>query len=181
MRRVLVSVAAAASMLSGSGCRRAEPVPVVVGTAGPPPALEANAVVKEVIDGDTLVVRIAGADERVRLLGIDSPETKDRDGPVQCFGPEATAATAALLPAGTRVRLERDVEARDLYDRLLVYVFRADDALFVNLELARGGYVRPLWIAPNRAYAPELDAAIADARRAGRGLWGGCPADDPGG
>ena len=180
MRRVLVGVVVGAALLA-SGCGRADPMPVVVGTAGPAPVLEANAVVKEVIDGDTLVVRIAGRDERVRLVGIDSPETKDPEEPVQCFGPEATAAIAALLPAGTPIRLERDVEARDRYDRLLVYVFRADDGLFVNLELARGGYVRPLWIAPNRAYAPELDAAIADARRAGRGLWGACPADDGGG
>ena len=76
-----------------------------------------------------------GRDERVRLIGIDTPETVDPRKPVQCFGKEASDHTKALLPAGTAVRLERDAEARDRYDRLLAYVYRASDGLFVNLEL----------------------------------------------
>lgn len=84
-----------------------------------------------------------------------------------------------MLPDGTPVRLERDREARDRYDRLLAYVFRARDGLFVNLALAREGYARPLWIAPNRAYAPDLDAAVAHARSGGLGLWGACSPTAP--
>lgn len=156
-------------------CRHAPAVPVTVGTAGAPPALVANAAVVGAVDGDTVLMRVGGDEVLVRLLGIDTPETKHPDKPVQCYGPEASARTEELLPDGTPVRLERDREARDRYDRLLTYVFRAEDGLFVNLALAREGYARTLWIAPNRAYAPDLDAAVATARAAGLGLWGACP------
>lgn len=137
------------------------------------PAGEATVV--SVVDGDTLVVRLAGAEERVRLIGIDTPETKKPDTPVQCFGPEASARTAALLPPGTAVRLVRDVEARDRYDRLLAYVYRVSDGLFVNLDLVVGGYARPLRFEPNTAHASEIAAAADTARRAPTGLWAACP------
>ncbi len=163
-----------------AACRRAPAVPVTVGTAGEPPALDANATVVDAVDGDTVLVRIGGDELLVRLLGIDAPETKHPDKPVECYGPEASARTAALLPVGTPVRLERDLEARDRYDRLLAYVFRASDGLFVNLALAREGYARTLWIAPNRAYAPDLDAAVANARSARLGVWAACPPPETG-
>ena len=99
-----------------------------------------EAVVQRVVDGDTIVVSIAGRDERVRLIGVDTPESVDPRKPVQCFGKEASAFTTQLLPPGTVVRLERDVEARDRFDRLLAYVYRVSDGLFVNFELARAGY-----------------------------------------
>ena len=79
-------------------------------------------------------------EERVRLIGIDTPETHVEDGPPECFGPEASAFTAGLLPAGTAVRLERDVVGRDDYGRLLAYVHRLDDGLFVNLAIVHQGY-----------------------------------------
>jgi micrococcal nuclease len=79
------------------------------------------------------------------------------------------------LPAGTTVRVTRDVEGRDRFDRLLVYVVRARDGLFVNLSLIEDGYARTLSIAPNDAHRSELAAAAARARAAGRGLWGQCP------
>ncbi|HEY8547400.1 MAG TPA: thermonuclease family protein, partial [Acidimicrobiales bacterium] len=83
------------------------------------------AVVVHVVDGDTLVVRFRGGGEaRLRLIGIDTPESVATDRPNECFGQEASAALAALLPAGTPVRVERDVEPRDRYDRLLGYVYR---------------------------------------------------------
>ena len=131
-------------------------------------------VVRKVVDGDTIVVRVRGTDEKVRLLGIDTPETKDPRKPVQCFGKEASAHTAELLPPGTEVRLVRDVEERDRYDRLLAYVYRATDGLFVNLELARGGYADLLTYPPNVAHTAELQGAVAEARREQRGLWQAC-------
>jgi micrococcal nuclease len=131
-------------------------------------------VVDHVVDGDTVDVRIDGRAERVRLIGINTPETKDPRRPVQCYGPEASALTTLLLPAGTGVRLERDVEARDDYGRLLAYV-RRSDGLFVNLELARQGSAVVLSIRPNTAFAAVIAAAADEARRAGRGLWGACP------
>ena len=130
--------------------------------------------VERVVDGDTVIVRLSGRDERVRLIGIDTPETVDPRKPVQCFGKQASNRTKALLPKGTPVRLERDVEARDRYGRLLAYLYRATDGTFVNLTLAEEGYAQTLTIPPNVAYADRFAAAVADARRAGRGLWGAC-------
>jgi micrococcal nuclease len=126
------------------------------------------------VDGDTIDVDIGGREERVRLIGIDTPETKDENSPVECYGPEATALTELLVPPGTPVRLERDVEARDDYGRLLAYVHRTD-GLFVNLELARQGAATVLSIRPNTAYAALIGGTVDEARRTGRGLWGACP------
>jgi micrococcal nuclease len=134
-----------------------------------------EAVVQRVVDGDTIVVSIAGRDERVRLIGVDTPESVDPRSPVQCYGKEASAFTTQLLPPGTVVRLERDVEARDRFDRLLAYVYRVSDGLFVNFELARAGYAQVLTIPPNVAYAEEFRVAAAAARQAGSGLWRACP------
>jgi micrococcal nuclease len=135
---------------------------------------DGSAVVVADVDGDTITVRLAGHDERVRLLGIDTPETKDPRKPVQCFGHEASQHTAALLPPGTKIRLVRDVEARDRYGRLLAYVYRASDGLFVNLDLAEQGFASLLTYPPNVAHEAELAAAVAHARAAGRGLWARC-------
>jgi len=134
----------------------------------------ANGVVVREVDGDTIRARIAGREERVRFIGIDTPETKDPRKPVQCFGREAAARTARLLPPGTPLRLVRDVEERDQYGRLLAYVYRARDNLFVNLALARDGYAVTLTYPPNVAHADELAAAVAEARAADRGLWSAC-------
>jgi len=149
--------------------------------AGPGAAAAAGlAEVVKVVDGDTIVVRLAGAttDERVRLIGIDTPESVDPRSPVECYGKEASARTAALLPVGTSVRLERDVEARDRYDRLLAYVYRIDDELFVNLVMAAEGYAAVATYPPNTAHTARFAAAAADARREGLGLWKAC--GDPG-
>jgi micrococcal nuclease len=118
---------------------------------------------------------VHGSVERVRLLGIDTPETKAPGRPVGCYGPEASAHLAELLPVGTVVALARDVEPRDRYGRLLAWVTREPDGLFVNGEIAAGGYARLLVIAPNGARAGEVAAAVADAQRSGRGQWSACP------
>ena len=107
-------------------------------------------------------------------MGIDTPEAKSPTKPVQCYGKEASSRTAELLDRGTEVRLERDVEERDAYGRLLAYVYRTADGLFVNLELARGGYASLLTYAPNVAHVGELTDAVADARSRHAGLWGTC-------
>lgn len=145
------------------------------GGDGPAPREVGTAVVVDVVDGDTVEVRVDGRVEAVRLLGIDTPETVDPHRPVGCFGPEASARTAELLPVGTAVSLERDVEGRDHFGRLLAYVFRAGDGTFVNEALVAEGYAEVLVIDPNRAYADRLRAAEAAARAAGAGLWGSCP------
>lgn len=137
-------------------------------------ALDANATLVRVVDGDTIVVEIDGRRETVRLIGIDTPETVKPDSPVECFGPESSAFTASLLADGTALRLERDVEARDDYDRLLAYVYRADDGLFVNLEIVSRGYAALLTFPPNVAHVDEFVAAAERAEAADLGLWGGC-------
>ncbi len=136
-----------------------------------------NAVVEAVVDGDTLAVRLdGGRRERVRLLGIDTPESVKPDTPVECFAKEAAGRLRALLPARTPVRLVRDVEERDRYGRLLAYVYRQPDGLFVNLDLVRGGYAQVLTYPPNVTHADELRRATGEARTGARGLWGSCPA-----
>ena len=127
-----------------------------------------------VVDGDTIVVSLAGSHERVRLIGVDTPETVDPHRPKGCYGKEASAFTKSLLHHGTGVRLVLDVEERDRYHRLLAYVYRTPDGTFVNAELARGGYAKELRIAPNTSHAGELRALVESARRDRRGLWGAC-------
>src|SRR4051812_19072375 len=114
------------------------------GPASSPPSprggASSNGVVSRGGGGDTIVVRFAGKhQETVRLIGIDTPESVKPNTPVQCYALEASARTKAMLPAGTPVRLMRDAEARDRYGRLLAYVYRATDDMFVNLALARDG------------------------------------------
>lgn len=130
--------------------------------------------VVRVVDGDTIVVRIGGLEENVRLLGIDTPESVDPRSPVECFGEEAARYTESLVPPGTNVRLVRDVEARDRYSRLLAYVYRADDGAFVNLQLVRDGFAAVLTFAPNLAHADDLAAAAGQAEADGLGLWAAC-------
>lgn len=134
-----------------------------------------TATVVRVVDGDTVDLDLGRRAETARLLGVDTPETVDPSAPVGCFGPEASARTKELLPDGTVVRLERDVEARDRYGRLLVYLVRVRDDLFVNRALLADGFARPLPIAPNDAHRAELARASSEARTARRGLWGACP------
>lgn len=143
-----------------------------------PDAPPGSATVAAITDGDTLRVRIAGTEERVRLLGIDTPETHGRGGLRECFGREATDNLRRLVPPGTAVRLERDVEARDRYGRLLAYVYRAGDGRFVNLAQVEEGFAAVLTYPPNVAHAEAFVAAAAEARRAGRGLWGRCGGAD---
>jgi len=129
--------------------------------------------VVRVVDGDTIEVRLGGREETVRLIGVDTPETRHPGRPVQCFGPAAGAFHARLVE-GERVRVEPGVEERDRYGRLLGYVLRERDGLFVNAELVRRGYARARAYPPNDRYAAGLEALAEAARQAGRGLWGRC-------
>ena len=131
----LLAVAAATA-----GCATVTPTTSAV---PPPPAVALpvglDTTIQRVVDGDTVVV--AGG-HHVRLIGVDTPETKDPRRPVQCFGRQASEFVATLLPKGVGVRLVGDVEDRDVYDRTLAYVYRLPDGLFVNAELVRQGYAR---------------------------------------
>ncbi len=165
-------VLAALLAVSGAGCRG------LVSAPGGPSTDAGHGVVEHVIDGDTIDVRLGGRTERVRLIGVDTPETVAPTRPVQCYGAEASAHTKALLPAGTPVRLERDEVSRDKYGRLLAYVFRESDDLLVNLTLVEGGFGNAVTFGDNEALYPVLSAAEARARAAGTGLWSACGGPD---
>ena len=135
-----------------------------------------RAIVVEVVDGDTVRLQLGDAREDVRLIGIDTPETKHPTKPVECFGPEASAFLARLLPVGATLRVERDMEGRDSYRRLLLYLFlpTSEGERFVNLELVARGFATPLAIEPNTRYQQHFVAAAFDAQQHSRGLWGAC-------
>jgi micrococcal nuclease len=127
--------------------------------------------VTRVVDGDTIEVRLGGRDEDVRLIGVDTPETVKPDTPVQCFGERASHFTKRRL-TGRRVRLAFGVERRDVYGRLLAYVYL--HGRFFNPILVRRGLARSLTIPPNNRFAPRFRRLELVAARAGRGLWGTC-------
>jgi micrococcal nuclease len=145
------------------------------GGASPASRSPGAASVVRVVDGDTIVARIGSRDEKVRLIGIDTPETVDPRKPVQCYGKEASDRMKSLLPPGSSIRVERDVEERDIYHRLLAYVWRGSDDLFVNRAMVADGYAHLLTIPPNVAYTDEFTKAASAARSSGLGLWRACP------
>jgi micrococcal nuclease len=133
----------------------------------PRPNGEMKAVVKRVVDGDTFEIE---SGEKVRMIGVDTPESVKPNHPVEPYGKEASNYSKQLL-SGQTVTLKFDVEPRDRYGRLLAYVYMADGT-FVNEKLVRDGYARIMTIPPNVAYADLFLKAERDAREHNRGLWG---------
>jgi micrococcal nuclease len=121
--------------------------------------------VKRVIDGDTLLLTDG---ERVRLIGVDTPETKHPQKPVQRFGNEAYLFTKRIVE-GKEVRLEYDWQKRDKYGRLLAYVF-LPDGTFLNAEIIKQGYGFAYTRFPFK-YMEEFRRYEKEARENGRGLW----------
>ena len=137
------------------------------------------------VDGDTVGVRALedgpagrrGEETPVRLLEIDTPEVHPER---ECFGPEAAAELARLLPRGSSVWGERDEELRDPYGRTLLYLY-ADvpgdgdpGPVMVNLHLVRNGYAESVLFRPNDLHIDEIRRAEQQARSDGVGLWGAC-------
>jgi micrococcal nuclease len=147
----------------------AVPVPTSV------PAAAAEAVVERVVDGDTVIVTVAGERERIRLIGVDTPETVKPDAPVDCFGPEASAFTTATLPEGATVWLEDDASQGDAdrYDRLLRYVWSPDGTM-LNERLVAEGYGREDTYDDAYRYRDRFVAAEASAEASRVGLWAAC-------
>lgn len=132
----------------------------------------ATGTIVSITDGDTVRMLVEGRELRVRLIGLDTPELRD---PLECFGPEATAALEALAPVGSEVGYAYDRDPQDRYERELLYLFAGDGTL-INLELVEQGFAEALLVEPNDRYWPELQAAERAARDAALGLWGACPA-----
>jgi endonuclease YncB( thermonuclease family) len=130
--------------------------------------------VTEFIDGDTIVVNMNGSSEKVRLIGVDTPETHDPRKPVQCFGTAAAAFTKKLIGAND-VRLQADPlnSNRDKYNRLLRYVYLPDGTL-ANAEIIKQGYGFAYTAFPF-TMTEDFTAFERQARQNNTGLWGACP------
>jgi micrococcal nuclease len=128
-----------------------------------------NGKVTNVVDGDTMDIQFEnGKEERVRLVLVDTPETKHPTKPVQPFGPEASAFTKEML-TGKNVQLELDVQERDKYGRILAYVY-IDGKMFNELLLEKG-LARVAVFPPNTRYVDEFYAIQKKAQEAKLGIW----------
>jgi endonuclease YncB( thermonuclease family) len=145
-------------------------------TAGGPSGRTESALVLRVVDGDTIVVDRGRGAEKVRFIGMDTPETVKPDSPVEWMGREASAANTALVE-GRRVTLEMDVSETDRFGRLLRYVWIETPTgwLMVNLELVRTGFAAVSTYPPDVKNVDLLLAAQREARAAGVGLWAARP------
>lgn len=157
MKKLLIAAITTAALVGGS---------VAVAAA----ANADSGTVVRVVDGDTLVVSINNGDHTIRLLNVDTPETKDPNQPVECLGPEASKFLEQKLPAGTKIKLEFDAERHDKYGRTLAGVFAPDGSL-VNAEIAREGLGIPVQFGANGKFLPPVTAAYEEARTAKKGLF----------
>jgi micrococcal nuclease len=141
-------------------------------TAGPGRTFSARVV--RVVDGDTFIARPTGAhsDVRVRVIGIDTPETVKPGTPVRCYGPQASALTKRLLPHGLLVRASYEKGGRtDRYGRDLWDVWLPDGRFLAGL-LASSGAARAYPVPPQTTYAAALRGLVVVAQTDARGLWG---------
>jgi micrococcal nuclease len=172
MRRLLT----ACLLVAACAAPAAAPAAVPDDTALTVPAGAQEAVVVRHTDGDTLWLRgigvgpLPGRSTKVRVLEIDTPEVFGTPG---CYGKQASARTAQLVPLGAHVRVEADRERHDRYGRLLLYVWTTSGASLEEV-LLREGYARTLLVRPNDRHIDALRAVEAAARQAKRGLWSAC-------
>ncbi len=124
--------------------------------------------VKRIIDGDTIEIE---SGQKVRYIGIDTPELHDPRRPVGCFGEEAKNANSSLIE-GKDVRLEKDISETDKYGRLLRYVHVGD--VMVNEYLVRQGFAHVATFPPDIKNSRLFTQAEQEAREFARGLWSLC-------
>lgn len=125
--------------------------------------------VKRVVDGDTFVIMMAGKEEKVRLIGVDTPESVKPNTPVQDYAIEASNYTKELID-GKNVKLEFDVGERDNYRRILAYVY-LEDGRMLNEILVGNGYAKVMTVPPNVKYADKFMDLERTARKEKKGLW----------
>ena len=166
-RAAASSSSGAAESRAAEGSRSAEPA-----APAAPADVEGDVVtVESISDGDTLRVTLGEVSTRVRLLNIDTPETRHPSKPVECMGPEATAALKSMISPGDTVVLRYDRRLYDRYDRLLAGVYA--DGVLLNAEMARLGYGEPAVFDGNDRFLPEVEAAWEEARANGVGRFSG--------
>ena len=178
VRRPLVGLALSLACVGPAGCGADRaPHDAAPPVAGPrPPHGAFAATVERVVDGDTFVARRDGRRLRVRLIGVDAPESVRPGAPVDCYGPEAARLLRDLLPRGVALRAAYQGEPRqDRFGRELWDVWLGDGR-FLQAELVRAGAAGPHPYPPQTRYADLLDGLDVRARRAGAGRYGACPA-----
>jgi micrococcal nuclease len=126
--------------------------------------------VTKIVDGDTFWIETGTKEEKIRLIGIDAPESrKTGQKEIGYFGKEAKEYLTLLLK-GQRVRLAFDVDKKDKYGRTLAYAY-SDKGLFINEELVKEGYAVVMTIAPNVKFSEHFAELQQNARRLKKGLW----------
>lgn len=143
---------------------------LVLGTTACTDENSDSGTVVSITDGDTLVATVNGKDQTIRLLNIDTPETKDPNEPVECLGPEAHDFLADMLPIGAKIKLMYDVERTDKYDRTLAAVFTEDDS-FTSAEIARAGLGTAVVFGKNSKFLPPVQEAEAEAKSGSAGIY----------
>ncbi len=140
--------------------------------------VETGFVVERVVDGDTLVALRGGERVRVRLLGIDTPETVHPSKPVECFGPEASAfATRELDNQPIALEFDPNQPRQDRFDRTLAYVWVSDtngEWSMFNLRALQEGFAERYRSSGDLLWQSEFGSAERDAQLADLGLWGAC-------
>lgn len=142
-----------------------------------------KAIVVRVVDGDTLTVEMNGQQEAVRLIGIDTPESKNNNKArkdavkthhdieaITAMGKEATRYVKTLVRKGDMVEIEFDIQRRDKYNRLLVYAYLSDGKM-LNEEIIKAGYANVMTYPPNVKYQDRFVRAYREARDTKRGLY----------
>ena len=180
MRRLVTAIILVA-LLAGCGSHQVDLMAQAPATLEQEPPGYEEATVDRVVDGDTVTVVITGRvdgpgagmarvgeEYRLRLIGIDTPESVKPNSPVECFGKEASAAATALLE-GVDVKLVKDVEEADQYDRLLRYVYIESE--MANARLVANGYATAYTYPPNVRWSETFVQLEREARESGRGLW----------
>ena len=183
VRRAVVVIVAGLLLPGCSGASSPASSPAVSGTDAPgpvgaptPPPAAFTALGDRTVDGDTFIAFVGGRRVRVRLIGVDAPETVKEGAPVGCFGPQASAYLEALLRPRTQLRGAYEAGGRtDRFGRDLWDVWLSDGR-FVQGLLVGGGFARARQIRPQHEHAAFLARVQADARAARAGLWGACPA-----
>lgn len=146
---------------------------------------ESNAAtIVKIIDGDTYKVSYNGKTENIRLIGIDTPESRanskaKKDAKktgvnvkaITTLGKQATQYIKSLIEPGDQIKIEFDVQERDRYGRILGYVY-LEDGTFLNEKIIREGYAQVMTVPPNVKYQDKFLIAQQEARDNNRGLWG---------
>ncbi len=142
-----------------------------------------NAIVKGVVDGDTIYVVYKNQEESIRLIGIDTPESSTNDKALKdaerthnsvqkitTMGKQAAKYVRTLVKRGDKIGIEFDVQKRDEYGRMLCYVHLSDGTM-LNEKIIRAGYARPMTHPPNVRYQHIFSKAYKEARENRRGLF----------